>query len=294
MNYIGELYKQWIYYQKNILIQLNIQNIDDFNDDEVSIFYFEYYFRVLPQVQYEVYISKELTNNPLYHNFESVIETIKQKAINGEDLKPYLSKGIKNLKKSDGMINDWGIYHFHLGDELLSNDFIKRTGELLFIYRDFKLNPNKLYFLDIYHHGDWSKRKIIEVIHNNWQEAIDFYKIKDMIDIEPKLNDKEHQLMRDADINSVVVLDDGTSYMMLGGGITTAGTNQKATMLKIQYMKFFRNLENELIDKYKIDRKQLRLKIENDISYIYLDIPYLNEKEKIISLNKLILLDDNQ
>jgi hypothetical protein len=291
MNYVGELYKQWIYYQKKILMQLNI---DNFNNDEVSIFYFEYYFRVLPQIQYEVYISKELINNPLYHDFKSVIETIKQKAINGEDLKPYLSKGIKNLKKSDGMINDWGVYHFHLGDELLSNGFIKRTGELLFIYRDFKLNPNKLYFLDICHHGDWSKRKTIEIVHNNWQEAIDFYKIKNMIDIEPKLNDEEHQLMRDADINSAVVLDDGTSYMMLGGGITAAGTNQEASMLKIRYMKFFRNLENELIDKYKIDRKQLLLKIENGISYIYLNIPYLNEKEKIIPLNDLILLDVNQ
>ena len=59
-----------------------------------------------------------------------------------------------------------------------------------------------------------------EIMHNNWQEAIDFYKVKGMVDIEPKLNDEEHQSMRDADINSAVVLDDGTSYIMLGGGIT--------------------------------------------------------------------------
>ena len=294
MNNISELYKQWVNYQKTILKQLNIQDIDNFKDNQVSSFYFEYYFRVLPQMQYEIYLSKELISNPLYENFKSIIETIKQKAINSENLKPYLSKGIKNLKKPDGMFNDWGIYHFHLGDELLSNGFIKRTNELLFFYRDFKLNPNKLYFLDIYNHGNWSKRKTIEIMHNNWQTAIDFYKIKDMVDIKPKLNDEEHQLIRDANMNSAVVLDDGTSYIMLGGGITMAGTNQEATMLEMQYMKYFRNLENNLINKYKIDKKQLILKIEYNISYIYLNIPYLNEKEKIESLNNLILLDVNQ
>ena len=283
MNYFGELYKQWVNYQRKALKQLGIKNIENFSDQEVAIYYFEYYFRVLPPVKYEVYISNELLNNPLYNNFKLVIETIKMKAKSGKDLRPYLSKGIKNLKEPDKMLNDWGVYHFHLGDRLLDDGFVNRRRELLFVYRDFKLNPNKLYFLDIYNHGDWSKKRTIEILHNNWPEAIKTYKIEGLIDIQPVLNDEEHKLMRNAGINCAVVLDDGTSYMMLGGGITMAETNQQAVMLDIQYKKFFRDLENDLIENLKIKREQLILEIVKGSAFVYLD------KNNYIPLDNLIL-----
>lgn len=183
MNYENlSLYNQWLDFQKQCLEKL-LTDISGKNNDEISFLYFEYYLRVLPSVKYEVFNSNELLKNPLYDKFKNVIDKIISDAKSGISLKPYLSKGIKKITKPDKMLNDWGIVHFHLGDSINSDGFIKRTGELLFAYRDEKLNPNKLYFLDIHHHGEWSKKRTVEILHNNWKNSIEHYKIKGLVDI---------------------------------------------------------------------------------------------------------------
>lgn len=285
MNYENlSLYNQWLDYQKKSLAK--VINIDTEDKEKISFLYFEYFLRVLPKFKYNVYLSKELLENPLYTKYKEVINTIKTNAENSISLKPYLSKGIKNIAKSDAMLNDWGVLHFHLGKEL-KNDFIKRTGDLLFVYRDVKLKPNELYFLDIFNHNSWSKKRTIEILHNNWGNIIKHYKVEVLVDIEPKLNDEEHLLLRNENVNSAISLSDGTAYIMLGGGITTAGTNQEATMMKINYMKKFRDLELNILEKYKIKKEHLILKINDDKAYVYLDIPYLAENKKIIMLNDI-------
>lgn len=284
------LYNQWIDYQKQCLAKL-VNDTMNKNKDEIAFLYFEYYLRALPNFRYEVFNSQELLENPLYVKFKNVIHKIANDAENGISLKPYLSKGIQQITKPDKMLNDWGIVHFHLGDRLNSDGFIGRTSELLFAYKDTKRNQEKLYFLDIYIHGNWSKKRTIEILYNNWKSVIEPYKIKGLVDIKPKLTDEEHLTMRNADINSAIVLEDNTNYIMLGGGMTTAGTNQEATMLKIKYMKYFSDLEVNLLKDYRIKKEQLILKIDKINSYIYLNIPYLNETKKIIPLHNIIILD---
>jgi hypothetical protein len=89
------LYNQWLDYQKECLEQL--VNIDIQDREKTSLLYFEYFLRVLPKTNYKVYISKELLNNPLYEQFKEVINKIKTNAEDGISLKPYISKGIKNI-----------------------------------------------------------------------------------------------------------------------------------------------------------------------------------------------------
>jgi len=142
-------------------------SIDTIEDENIPIYYFEYYLRTLQIQKYEVYISKELIQNPLYQNYKIVIDEIIKKAQNGLDINPYLSRGIKKIAKPDSMLNDWGVLHLHLSNELENDGFMKRTKDLLFVYRDINI-PHKLYFLDIFSHGDWSKQQTVKILHNNW------------------------------------------------------------------------------------------------------------------------------
>jgi len=278
------LYKQWLEYQKNFLLSKNVE-IDGLNDEEISFYYFEYCIRVPGKLPYKVHLSRELLSNSKYAEFKEAIENIKYKAQMAEDITPYLSKGILKIKKPDKMLNDWGVLHFHLGNDM-KNGFISRTGELLFAYRDININPYELYFLDIFEHGDWSKKRTIEIVHNNWKEAIEHYKIDSMIDIEPKLSEEDHLKVRNANINSAVELSDGSFYMTLGGGLTTMGTNFSATQLKIYYMKYFCKLEQDLIKKYNIKSENLELILDIDPPHIYLkNNHFLVEKAKMIPLS---------
>ena len=278
------LYKQWLEYQKKFLLSKKV-DINGLNDEEISFYYFEYCIRVPGRLPYKVNLSRELLSNSKYNEFKEAIENIKHKAQMAEDITPYLSKGILKIKKPDKMLNDWGVLHFHLGNDM-KNGFISRTGELLFVYRDINVNPYELYFLDIFEHGDWSKRKTLEIMHNNWPNAIKHYKLNDVIDIEPKLNDEGHSRMRKANINSFVNLSDGSIYIGTGGGLTGMGTNAVATRLKIKYMKYFCELEKFIINSYKIGSNDLELRLGGYEAIVLIkNVHFLSEKAKRIPLD---------
>jgi hypothetical protein len=68
------------------------------------------------------------------------------------------------------MLNDWGIYHLHLGIDFYKKDpnFIDRTKSVLFAAFD---NENA-YFIGVYNHGNgyfpWIKLDIMNIVSSNW------------------------------------------------------------------------------------------------------------------------------
>lgn len=62
---------------------------------------------------------------------QSGYKTLKAKFANGDDVTPHLSSNILNDTYEDYLLNDWGIHHFHLGQNI-SDGFAGRTGPLLF------------------------------------------------------------------------------------------------------------------------------------------------------------------
>lgn len=284
---MSTLYIQWIEYLKKSLMQMNVV-IDTIEDGSIPIYYFEYYLRTLQIQKYEVLVSKELIENPLYLNYKSVIDEIIKKAQSEVDLNPHLSKGIKKIATPDAMLNDWGVHHLHLSSELEDDGFVKRTKELLFVYRNVH-SPNKLYFLDIFNHGDWSKQQTIKILHNNWADDIESHKIKNLIDIQLKPKDEEIKALRKANVNSAVVLQDKLAYLTLGGGLTMMGTNTESSMFQIQYMKFFNKLESEIVKEFNVKSEQLHLSISGEKAYIYVDLGSLDSK--MIPIKILILSD---
>lgn len=257
------LYMQWCKIIKNILKIKGVDNLDDIAIGAMPMYFQEYIFRTFQdEVKHKVYLSKHLQNNPKYSEFKEVIIDIKNKAENGQDLTCYLSRGIiKNLKEPDRLLNDWGVVHLHLSNDIENDGFCKRTNELLFVYRNFT-NPTDLYFLDIFEHGRWSEKIILETIYKNWPLLLEPFKV-DCIDISYSPTDNDVKSLRSANINTAIKLDDGSVYMVAGGGMTMAGTNIHSILKQNECLRFFTNIEKEIVNNFKVPAEALSLVLED-------------------------------
>lgn len=147
--------------------------------------------------------------------------------LDGQNLNKYLSKSTKKLDKEDLMLNDWGIHHFHLGEEMESQNshFVKRTKELLFAI----VKHSKIYCIGIFEHGDWTKQSIISIIESNWRFLIESYKLKgENIKLAQQFSDSDLKELRDNHINTPIQTDSGNVYFGAGGGINGSGGSAQA------------------------------------------------------------------
>jgi len=138
------------------------------------------------------------------------------------------------------MLNDWGVHHFHLGENM-KGDFIERTGPLLFAL----LVEDKFYAIGIFSHGAWADQDIVEIIHRNWSDVVEKYKIKGVASA-TQLTEQERLTLRKKNANSLVTVQDGTVYAPLGGGMVCSGFNVQAVMTKDRQKVMLRNLEEQL------------------------------------------------
>lgn len=81
------------------------------------------------------------------------------------DVHKYLSKKLYESDYNDMLLNDWGIYHFHLGIPGAGEKFAPRTGKLLFTL----ISKEDFYCITIGNHGDWNPQNLLEIVHKNWQ-----------------------------------------------------------------------------------------------------------------------------
>jgi len=183
--------------------------------------YFNTLRRIIPKQRYEIEISPNLKVKiqSLPKNLQDGIRSVISEASSGVDLLPRHSRRIKNNDYSDPLLNDWGIFHLHLGASIESDGFINRTGELLYVYR----HEEKLYLLDVLKHK-WADRNLVEVIHNNWPTAISKNRVADFNSVENvATTDDIVSSLRNFGLTYIYKTKDGTAYTPLGGGYVTSG-----------------------------------------------------------------------
>ncbi len=164
----------------------------------------------------------------LLEGYESLIEKIK----NGGDIWPHQSRKILKSKIEDGMLNDFGIQHFHLGIGYLQNQpqLISGTSELLFAY----VNDTDFYAIGIFDHSAWSNQSLLDIVHSNWPKITEPYTFKNpspnsSLQLSQTYTNDDLAKLRNANINVITRRSDGSVAMGLGGGITTAGTSVKVS-----------------------------------------------------------------
>ncbi|WP_339304361.1 hypothetical protein NST33_17990 [Paenibacillus sp. FSL L8-0435] len=209
---------------------LKKEDIDNLNDEDISYVFFELKNRLISQSQRTVYFSNEFN---CHRSLQTGLNDIVNKIKSGNDLTPHLSRRIKDLNTVDGLLNDWGIHHLHLGTEIDSDGFTNRyrRGELLYVL----FNESSAYLIQIMDHRSFSKKELLRIIHNNWPNIIEPYRMNGIKLFPANITDNHISQFRNAGITTLVQIDEDTVYAPIGGGITGAGTSTKATMTSHRY-----------------------------------------------------------
>ena len=204
------------------------------------------YSKLISQQPRRLLFSKSLT---CPDEIKNGFELFKSKVLIGDTLNPHLSKRVLDPKFNDGMLIDFGVYHFHLGTGVskdgLGNNFSQRSGPVLAAFVD----DSNVYCLKISDHGDdlWLDEGLIEILHNEFPHTIAGSKIHRDIKVNDFI-DINRKAARRAKFNTHITVSDGTTYLCTGGGATTAGNSLKSSMAMIRHNRQTRNVD---IDLYK-------------------------------------------
>lgn len=200
--------------------------------------YLNYQNRHIETIPRHVYCSRELEEKIkegiLDSNMVSAIEMIREELSKGRDVSGHLSKLADWLDKEDALLDDWSIYHFHLGNdkESPSSKYYKRTGLLLMVYipRHF----DNAYLLDVSeeHRNPlaFARQGYLKIIDDNWPELLERFRFSG-IKTEFGCSDEERLQLRRAGINTLENIN-GDFFANPGGGITSAKTSVKCQLAK--------------------------------------------------------------
>lgn len=156
-----------------------------------------------------------------------VLEEIERKSQVGENLNIFLSENLTDLDYDDLLLNDWHIYHLHLGSSIpRRNGFVKRSRELVYVY----IQDNALYMIDVLDHKAFGKQELVEILHFNWPHAIEKFRATGFSAGSTRLSAKQRERIRYRGVNSLVVMPDDTAYWPFGGGYSSAGLGTRAVI----------------------------------------------------------------
>lgn len=279
-------FKDWTEILKQRLIKRGYK-INSSKPYDICMNYFNLEKRLINKVSREIVKAKSFNCPSRYKNSLSKIKSIIE---SGNDLTPYLSKKVEDLEYNDAMLNDWGIYHLHLGTYKNSSGFVNRTGPLLFARFDNK----KAYFIGIFNHNSWTKQKLVEIIHNNWPKSIEKFRLKGINSLTKSLSDKNIKEFRNAGLSTMFEAEPGAVYAPIGGGYMSDGSSTEVVMTCDgyarrckEYEKKVRDNINKVISAAKKNKKEIKdefnfvLEIDGNKAYaieVNMDIALLLEE----------------
>ena len=83
-------------------------------------------------------------------DYKEALKEFVNKVENGEDLTRFMSERVRTkYNNNDALLNDWGIYHFHLTRRFRKDSTAKRSIYQIFACCD----ENTIYFLQVYPHA---------------------------------------------------------------------------------------------------------------------------------------------
>lgn len=203
---------------------------DDIDRDELKIQYFNFKKRIVPAMQRQIHRAPDLLCPPEHQaGLDQVIGKIER----GEDLRPHLSENILKLKYSDAMLNDWGIYHLHLGTTLKANGFMERTGPLLYA----RFDQTEAYLIQVYDHGAWTQQKLVRTLWLNWPASLKQFRLPECDGLNIIPTDEGIKKLRKARMNAMVQVQPGVVLAPLGGGVTMTakGVSMEVVRTKMYY-----------------------------------------------------------
>jgi hypothetical protein len=285
-----DFYSDWIEYLKACLQEFGYPVDTLYDPVQISISYFNAIKRRIPVRTRKIFKS-DVFSCP--NDLEDGLRLLENKVQTGQDINPNLSRGLQRVGYNDYLLNDWGIYHFHLGREIENDGYIKRTDPVLFGF----ISHDSFYEINIYSHGNWSNLDLIEVVHRNWPYLLEKFRLNDVVQMPYTPDSSTIKEFRNNQINSFVQVEDGTVYSQPGLGYATDGTAVDVSVATIRYKKFMEHLQKTVTEDLadEIEKEvvklghtsgediELKLSIENGWAYAFCE--QYNIKFKLHSMN---------
>lgn len=123
--------------------------------DRLAVLAFNLSLRMLPKQNWQVRISKDLAHGYMKSGkLAQKVMDLAEIAESGFPLWPYQSTLLERASYNDGLLNDWGINHLHLGGGTHPRkpDYVARTSELLYVY----VFGDYLIFIDVLNHSSFA------------------------------------------------------------------------------------------------------------------------------------------
>ncbi|MFO0578924.1 MAG: hypothetical protein U1A78_33390 [Polyangia bacterium] len=235
---------------EDLRCQVNLQLADrgvavpaGLNAERTLHFYLNLELRTLRPRPRKINWSDTVLGKRLLPVQSSVVKEIAAKSAAGDDLNPFLSDKLKTKPGyHDRMLNDWGIFHLHLGGIKVEPDgFTTRSNALLYVYPQ----PDALYLLDVLEHGEsFGDIHLVEIIHRNWPDIVAQYKMNLRLSLEPRSSASAIVEARRRGLQPLIPLSDGTIYMPFGGGVSTCGLNSRIVRQTDSLLELARNLQH--------------------------------------------------
>lgn len=235
------------------------KELDD-SREEAIMTWFNYLHRRIPAQP------RKLVSNPSLACPAEVVKgwtILQQEVENGTDLTPRLSRKIEDADYNDGMLNDWGFYHFHLGTAFDSKHprLIQGTSFVLFAIVD----PYEFYPIDFVQHGAWGDKAILEKAISAFPNRFEKFCLKGITDIASPFAGESVDEIRKCRVNIFHKIGDKI-YAPPGMGMTTAATSVAATMMLDRVRRRFQKLENLIRESFDAQHRTAKVRLIRDPS----------------------------
>ena len=197
--------------------------VDGINRDDVPFRFFDSLRRDIPAKPRLLKISD---NFVCATDYDAGWSNLRRKVETGESLKPHQSKDHLSFRNQDGLLDDWGVHHFHLGigPHPKIPDLVERTPPVVFAL----VTDEVFYAINTYEHQGWARTEIVETLHRNWPDTVRQYVLHG-VSPDP-MTESERTTLRKKRANCVVTVEDGTVYGPLGGPVSASGMTIEAVI----------------------------------------------------------------
>lgn len=192
--------------------------------------YFNLKHKIISQSPRKVLWGDSLIEKAERLKVERVLNIIARKFEIGEDVNPFLSKGIFKLDDHDYLLNDWGMHHLHLNDKKNTTvDYFNQRSDLLLFAH---VEIDKVYFIDIRPHNEsyvFAQRDLLRSVRDNWPDLNRKFLVKEEeMEVFPKFDEKDIAIMRKKGYMFFTQVD--KHAYMPDSGSTCSGFSLKASM----------------------------------------------------------------
>lgn len=230
--------------------------INNMGTAELLTRYFNWLQRLVHQHPRTVFKSQEFSSQAFTREQEIDLSRIIQKIENGEDLTPNLSRRIRSgfdlvnnstsvnrlnrRSDLDLLLNDWGIHHLHISNQVENDGFVMRTGPLLFSI----FTQDKSFLVEVFpEHGEWTDQRLVEIAVRNWPAENLFIRLEGVVGLENSISSSDRAQLRSAGIDSFIEVD-GSVYSSRTMGLSSAGTSSVSTIKAHHLLRSMESIKN--------------------------------------------------